>query len=231
MLRIDPRSSVVSLFLALGCGEPGGAEGSGNTDNAGTGANADTHSDPDTGSEPGTGADTDDDTGSPGTEGDPDSGSTGDSGEPPLEPSTQFEDAVDWSVPSGGWAGQGFVRMAASASDAGDDDWVTTDINGDGYPDLVVTAHYDGTDFEVLGFGGDAHWDVFEGSAAGFADTATSWSVPNGGWAGQGFLRLGASASDAGDDDWTTLDINGDGYLDLVVTAHYDGTTFEVLDF
>ncbi|MCH9681610.1 MAG: hypothetical protein K0V04_09265, partial [Deltaproteobacteria bacterium] len=130
----------------------------------------------------------------------------------------------------GGWAGQGFVRLGAVASDAGDDDWVTTDLNGDGYLDLVVTAHYDGTVFEVLGFGADAHWDVFVGSTSGFAPAPDPWAIPSGGWAGQGFVRLFAFASDAGDDDWTTTDLDGDGYPDLIVTAHYDGTNFEVLD-
>ncbi|PRQ06838.1 FG-GAP repeat protein [Enhygromyxa salina] len=139
--------------------------------------------------------------------------------------------ATTWTVPSGGWTGQGFVRLSGNASDAGDQDWTTTDLDGDGQLDLVVTSDWDGVDFDVLGYPNAPHWDVYKGGANGFANNATTWTVPSGGWTGQGFVRLSGNASDAGDQDWTTTDLDGDGFVDLVVTADWDGVSFEVLGY
>jgi len=158
-----------------------------------------------------------------------DTGAGDESGEAPPEPSTRFDRARQWGVPQGGWMGQGFVRLSGSVTDTGDEDWTTTDLTGDGVPDLVVTGRYDGEAFEVLGHGSGAHWNVYAGGPDGFATSATQWSVPEGGWTGQGFVRLWGSVTDAGDEDWTTTDLTGDGIPDLVVTGRYDGEAFEVL--
>jgi hypothetical protein len=75
-----------------------------------------------------------------------------------------------------------------------------------------------------LGYGGDPHWRVYAGSADGFSSEASTWSVPEGGQSLSGFDATAGNAgtSDAstvGGEEWSTADIDGDGYIDLVVTA------------
>ncbi|MEW5847993.1 MAG: VCBS repeat-containing protein [Myxococcota bacterium] len=137
--------------------------------------------------------------------------------------------ATTWPVPAGGWNGQGFVRLSGMTSDPGDEDWTTVDLNGDGLLDLVVTARYADGEFAVLGQGISPHWKVYLGTGTGFATGATTWPVPAGGWSQEGFVRLAGQAYDPGDEDWTTVDLNGDGVLDLVVTAVYQDGAFAVL--
>lgn len=66
-------------------------------------------------------------------------------------------------------------------------------------------------------WGGDAHatWKVFHNSDTGFTTAATSWPVPSAGTS-QGFATVAGNG-------WTTLDLDGDGHVDLVDTM--DPTT------
>ncbi|MEM6296488.1 MAG: hypothetical protein AAGA54_34800 [Myxococcota bacterium] len=218
------------VALALGCSGETGAESndassgaSSDTDDTGLATDATQGGSADGSGPSGTGgaSDTDGDDSAGGDE-------TGDPEDEPLEPSTRFDRARQWSVPSGGWVDQGFVRTGGTVSDPGDDDWTTIDLTGDGVPDLVVTGHWDGDAFEVFGHGSDPHWNVHPGGTEGFAAQATAWAVPEGGWMEQGFVRAAGTVSDPGDDDWTTIDLTGDGILDLVVTGRWDGEAFEV---
>lgn len=54
---------------------------------------------------------------------------------------------------------------------------------------------------------------------AGFRGLPDDWSVPDGGLAGQGFFTGAGDPLAVGDDSWRLLDLDGDGALDLVVTA------------
>jgi hypothetical protein len=89
-------------------------------------------------------------------------------------------------------AGSNFGNSVASAGD----------INGDGYPDVVVGAN------AVSGNAGRAY--IFLGGPNGLATTPASTIV---GPDGQGAL-FGASVSSAGD-------VNGDGYSDVIVGAQF----------
>ena len=89
------------------------------------------------------------------------------------------------------------------------------DVNGDGYADVIVGAHFysAGQGFEGAAF-------VFLGSATGIADgnpsTAHAQLESN-----QGFALLGNAVSDAGD-------VNGDGFADVIVGAIlYDAAKFD----
>jgi len=89
------------------------------------------------------------------------------------------------------------ARFGASVASAGD-------VNGDGYSDVIVGAHYHHVG-ETNDHGGGAY--VYLGSAAGLS-TSAAWSAE----AGQRFENYGFSVSAAGD-------VNGDGYSDVIVGA------------
>jgi hypothetical protein len=98
---------------------------------------------------------------------------------------------------------QADARLGWSVSGAGD-------VNGDGFADVIVGAHY--YDADEIGEGAAF---VFLGSAAGIADgnpsTAHAQLESN-----QAGARLGNAVSGAGD-------VNGDGFADVIVGAlHYD---------
>lgn len=53
----------------------------------------------------------------------------------------------------------------------------------------------------------------------GFMGEPTVWAVPAGGRAGEGFAAAAGEPAAVGDDAWDLLDLDGDGALDLVLTA------------
>jgi len=94
---------------------------------------------------------------------------------------------------------QATAYLGYSVSGAGD-------VNGDGYGDIIVGAHYydNGQSNEGVAF-------VYHGSADGIDTTATEMVESD-----QANAELGMSVSAAGD-------VNGDGYGDVIVGAHnYD---------
>jgi hypothetical protein len=116
-----------------------------------------------------------------------------------------------WAAPAAN------VRTQCDGVDA-DLGWTTSDLTGDGLPDLVV--HTDTCENAGVG---TSHWDVYVGEMGGFATTPTAWRLPTSRgshvWdALNGESR--ASCSDAeGDFTWATVDLTRDGVADLVVTA------------
>jgi hypothetical protein len=107
----------------------------------------------------------------------------------------------DWSAEGD----QAHARFGLAVSTAGD-------VNGDGYADVIVGAHFydNGQTNEGAAF-------VYHGSAAGLATTA-DWSEDG----DQDEARFGRAVSTAGD-------VNGDGYSDVIVGAylHDNGQTDE----
>ncbi len=86
------------------------------------------------------------------------------------------------SAPSGA---SGFGRAVAAAGD----------VNGDGYPDVIIGAYASGTTY------------LYHGGASGLGATpATTLTAPG------GALQFGFAASSASD-------VNGDGYADVIVGA------------
>ncbi|MEZ4380605.1 MAG: VCBS repeat-containing protein [Nannocystaceae bacterium] len=132
-----------------------------------------------------------------------------------------------WTIPMGGYKGLGFAVTESKPAAVGDDCWRLRDLNGDGLDDLIVTARAteilgDEWRGKVPGYPASPHWVVHYNKGDGFARTASMWGVPDGGLAGQGFTDVDREGLAVGDQTWTTRDIDGDGDLELVVTAQWD---------
>ncbi|MFO0550753.1 MAG: hypothetical protein U0271_20330 [Polyangiaceae bacterium] len=145
-------------------------------------------------------------------------GDSGGGGAAPVEPATHFADAaMDWSVPDAG-LDYGFYRVAQDAVGGGR--WATMDMDGDGKPDLVVTADQDD---KIFGSAANQVWHVYLNTGAGFAATSTDWTLPDAGL-DYGFYRVSQDVSGGG--RWATIDMDGDDKVDLVMTADQTDATY-----
>jgi hypothetical protein len=99
--------------------------------------------------------------------------------------------------------------------------WVTMDLDGDGWKDLVHTEDPDkaGHAFGVKQ-GQAPHWRVYKGAAGGFAAKPVLWAVPDG--------VFDSTALSLSELTWTTMDMTGDGRPDLVQTEDpkHEGLAF-----
>jgi len=203
------------------------SEGAGDDADGGTTADDDGHDDD------GPGDDTNDD-GDGGTLDESDGGSaddadTGDdTGVPTCDADGFLADAMAWSLPPAiaqleydpFWSLGGGGTCSASGNS--DFSHTTFDLTGDGVPDLVVTNACDTGDV------GEAMWLVYPGGADGFAADPLPWSLPEAPAALEydPFWTTGGggtcSATGNSDFSFSTLDLTGDGLLDLVVTNACD---------
>jgi len=112
------------------------------------------------------------------------------------------------------------------ASASNDQVWDTTDIDGDGKPDLVVTGEFESgvaPDVYNLGRAGDSpHWKVYRNTGTAFESQAKDWALPVGGRRDRGYWfthEYWGQSKKIGDDDWDLLDVTGDGRPELVRLA------------
>ena len=138
------------------------------------------------------------------------------------------QDAISWSLPPlfTGAADLFELTQDTVSCDGGQSfRFQLLDITGDGATDLVVT---DGCDAQGIG---STHWDVFENTGDGFAQTPTTWTLPS-------FFSdnpdlfdemQGSTSCGEGSFRFQVLDITGEGVVDLLVTDACDaagiGTT------
>ena len=112
-----------------------------------------------------------------------------------------------WAVPDGIF-GSTFGHYQIQG-----EDWSTMDLTGDGLPDLVWTGSFSShTD-------AGSNWRVYVNNGAGFAGTPTQWAIPD-----SMFGSIGGTYQVQGE-DWTTIDMDGDGLPDLVWTGAYASHT------
>lgn len=122
--------------------------------------------------------------------------------------------AINWPVPA---APPLTLPDGYNAKDsaANPKPWSTLDLDGDGFPDLVLTS----TAGTVFVGGTKPEWHVHKNMGNGFAPTFTAWPVPASGLA-DGFTMPNSRASTR---EWATVDLDGDGLPDLVQTANTVG--------
>jgi hypothetical protein len=149
--------------------------------------------------------------GAGGTSGGGNDGS-GTGGAPACEASLFAATPVSWALPAG--TGFSFTSGIAAASNC--PSYATSDMNGDGKPDLVLTSDCDTTS----GVGTD-HWLVYANTGSGFAATAGSWSLP----AKAGFSFTGGLETTYNCPVYATTDLNGDGKPELVIMSDCDSTS------
>ncbi|MFO0648965.1 MAG: hypothetical protein U0326_22170 [Polyangiales bacterium] len=130
----------------------------------------------------------------------------------PVTPAGGFSAAGSWPVPASGLS-DGFY---ASSVATGTRWWALLDMDGDHLPDLVQTGDPARSGGYVFGAGtATPYWKVFRNTGAGFALTAINWPVPDIGLSDGPYATFSA----AGVRWWSTLDMNGDGRIDLAQTG------------
>lgn len=126
-----------------------------------------------------------------------------------------------WMLPKGvGYLARGLVDVAAAPLDLQDHGWALRDLDGDARPDLVVTAIGGFGDGEVLPLGPDfaPRWEVYLNTGDGFAAQPVLWTLPPAPDGPRMTVVEGALAEVDGL-AWSLLDVDADGWTDLVITA------------
>ncbi len=139
------------------------------------------------------------------------------------------QEPTPWALPALIEGADPFDRVANALDCSGNEQFrfLTTDLSGDGAPDLVVT---DACDAQGVG---TANWSVYENDGvSGFAADATQWSLPQLLTGGTDlYEEIADSHPCRGDQRFRSqlLELSGDGAPDFVVTDLCDaagvGTT------
>lgn len=117
-----------------------------------------------------------------------------------------------WPLPSAPASLEGYNAKESSTSPKG---WSTFDLDGDQLPDLVITS----TAGAVFDGGVSSEWHLHRNTGIGFSAISVDWRVPGSGLA-DGFSQPVSTVSVR---QWTTMDLDGDGKVDLVQTANPQG--------
>ncbi len=130
-----------------------------------------------------------------------------------------------WALPvQRGLKNVGLSSVTGSGKEVGEHAWTVADLDGDAKPDLLVTGSVVGGDMKAIGYPGDAHWELYPNTGSGFGGQVL-WALPPGGTGRGGFFATAnTAATQNGDMSWSTVDLDGDGKRDLVVTGQLFAT-------
>ncbi|PBQ32296.1 hypothetical protein CNR22_11110 [Sphingobacteriaceae bacterium] len=145
--------------------------------------------------------------------------------------------AVNWSLPNGGRLNGGTTfgydqlsGTAVSSDNTGSQSWSVIDMEGDGKPDLVVTAQLQGGNVTCFSPGSNQYWKVSSNTSTGFSNSATNWSLPNGGkitggvtYGYNSISGIAANSDNTGSQSWNVLNLDEYASPELVVTAQLQG--------
>jgi len=120
--------------------------------------------------------------------------------------------AVSWTLPPGFPA----LTFGSIADTSADLNWSLLDLDADGVLDLVLTRWDDAS---ISGLG-STKWLFYPNTGSGFSGTAMSWSLPS----SYPALTFGSIADTSADLNWSLLDLDADGVLDLVLTRWDDAS-------
>ncbi|WP_394846925.1 FG-GAP-like repeat-containing protein [Pendulispora brunnea] len=150
---------------------------------------------------------------------------------------------IEYTLPVAGMRLAGIYTTAnqGAYTTEGDEFWSLRDMNGDKYPDLVITTNIrqvlseepgdDNILDEVFDLSASPNWHVYLGGPEGFRKDFIQWSVPQGGRTARGFNRMAmqggtdrihnshGQVNKQGDLAWVVRDMDGDGKPDLVATG------------
>lgn len=142
--------------------------------------------------------------------------------------------AINYTLPSGGYKDGShtygwFALYETGSYYSGSNGWAVNDLNFDGFLDLVVTCQGTGTYRDGFGVPSSQYWKIYNGSASGFATTATNWTLPSGGYKDASHTYGYFNTNEVGGyylncNGWSTMDMNNDGRADLVVTSQGTGS-------
>lgn len=120
-------------------------------------------------------------------------------------------EAESWLIPSIGAAG----GVSTTTVSNGSSQWDTIDLNSDGHLDLVVTANHAADVPAVWGSPNSDQWKVYFGTGIGFSANPQAWSLPDS-QLDDGFYAVEISN---GNQQWSLLDLDADGQVELVQTT------------
>lgn len=127
---------------------------------------------------------------------------------------THFSGFEEWTVPSPPWAGERglFAPGVVQVGFAGQ--WALIDMDGDELPDVIMTHPAESPHPPLTA------WQLYRNTGAGFDEVAIPWPTPPPEASGEtDFYQLSNPVPGVGSVGWDTVDLDGDGLPDLVVTS------------
>jgi Secretion system C-terminal sorting domain/FG-GAP-like repeat len=148
----------------------------------------------------------------------------------------------NWSLPPGGHIYNSVNRSFnnfyenGSGNTDGSQAWSTTDMNGDGKPDISIYLERQNGLYNVFSLTNNPYWKVYLNTGSGFSATSTIWSLPSGGRIFNGVNQSFNAFSENGTGNtngsqaWNVADMNGDAMPDLTVYKERQAGYFNVYD-